>query len=90
MSHTPFNDFAPTFGFSADEPLAGTELPGIDFVALARGRRWVLSSRFTSWNDCLGCPIQANQPLPEKFRRTSIILVWFQDYRRNPHRRSEK
>ncbi len=30
-------EFAPTFGFGADEPLVGTELPDIDFVALARG-----------------------------------------------------
>jgi hypothetical protein len=29
----------------------------------------VLSSRFTSWDDRLGCPIQANQPLPERFWR---------------------
>jgi benzoylformate decarboxylase len=31
-------EFAPAFGFGPDEPLPGTELPGIDFVALARGQ----------------------------------------------------
>ena len=31
-------EFAPAFGFAPDEPLPGTELPGIDFVALARGQ----------------------------------------------------
>lgn len=30
-------EFAPAFGFARDEPLPGTELPDIDFVALARG-----------------------------------------------------
>jgi len=30
-------EFAPAFGFGRDEPLPGTELPDIDFVALARG-----------------------------------------------------
>jgi len=31
-------EFAPAFGFRQDEPLPGTDLPGIDFVALARGQ----------------------------------------------------
>jgi benzoylformate decarboxylase len=30
-------EFAPAFGFARDEPLPGTALPDIDFVALARG-----------------------------------------------------
>jgi benzoylformate decarboxylase len=30
-------EFAPAFGFARDEELPGTELPDIDFVALARG-----------------------------------------------------
>src|SRR5260370_15790434 len=34
--YAALQEFAPTFGFSAGEPLAGTELPGIDFLALAR------------------------------------------------------
>jgi benzoylformate decarboxylase len=36
--YAALQEFAPAFGFGADEPLAGTELPGIDFVALARGQ----------------------------------------------------
>jgi benzoylformate decarboxylase len=36
--YAALQEFAPTFGFAPDEPLAGTELPGIDFVALARGQ----------------------------------------------------
>jgi benzoylformate decarboxylase len=31
-------EFAPTFGFTREEALVGTELPGIDFVALATGQ----------------------------------------------------
>ena len=36
--YAALQEFAPTFGFGPDEPLAGTELPDIDFVALARGQ----------------------------------------------------
>jgi len=36
--YAALQEFAPTFGFEPDEPLAGTELPDIDFVALARGQ----------------------------------------------------
>ncbi len=36
--YAALQEFAPTFGFAPDEPLAGTELPGIDFVALAHGQ----------------------------------------------------
>jgi benzoylformate decarboxylase len=35
--YAALQEFAPTFGFGPDEPLPGTELPDIDFVALARG-----------------------------------------------------
>ena len=31
-------EFAPAFGFAPGEALPGTDLPGIDFVALARGQ----------------------------------------------------
>jgi benzoylformate decarboxylase len=30
-------EFAPAFGFGKEDPVPGTELPGIDFAALARG-----------------------------------------------------
>jgi benzoylformate decarboxylase len=36
--YAALQEFAPTFGFGPDEPLAGSELPDIDFVALARGQ----------------------------------------------------
>ena len=36
--YAALQEFAPAFGFDADEPLAGTELPDIDFVSLARGQ----------------------------------------------------
>jgi benzoylformate decarboxylase len=36
--YAALQEFAPTFGFGPDDPLAGTELPDIDFVALARGQ----------------------------------------------------
>ena len=35
--YAALQEFAPVFGFRADDPLPGSELPGIDFVALARG-----------------------------------------------------
>jgi benzoylformate decarboxylase len=36
--YAALREFAPTFGFGADEPLPGTELPDIDFAALSRGQ----------------------------------------------------
>jgi benzoylformate decarboxylase len=36
--YAALQEFAPTFRFGPDEPLVGTELPDIDFVALARGQ----------------------------------------------------
>ncbi len=36
--YAALQEFAPAFGFTAGEPLAGTGLPGIDFIALARGQ----------------------------------------------------
>jgi benzoylformate decarboxylase len=36
--YAALQDFAPVFGFSADDPVQGTDLPGIDFVALAKGQ----------------------------------------------------
>lgn len=36
--YAALHHFAPLFGFAADAALPGTELPGIDFVALANGQ----------------------------------------------------
>ncbi|WP_089401769.1 benzoylformate decarboxylase [Noviherbaspirillum humi] len=36
--YAALQDFAPQFGFKSDDPVQGTDLPDIDFVALARGQ----------------------------------------------------
>ena len=35
--YAALQDFAPEFGFAPADPVQGTDLPGIDFVALAQG-----------------------------------------------------
>ena len=35
--YSALKEFAPAFGFGKQEPVQGTDLPGIDYVALARG-----------------------------------------------------
>ena len=35
--YAALQDFAPVFGFGANEPVQGTDLPGLDFVAIANG-----------------------------------------------------
>jgi benzoylformate decarboxylase len=42
--YAALQDFAPVFGFSPDERLPGTELPDVDFVALAHGQGCAASS----------------------------------------------
>jgi benzoylformate decarboxylase len=37
-SYAALQDFAPAFGFTPDEHVQGTDLPDIDFVALAKGQ----------------------------------------------------
>jgi len=36
--YAALRDFAPVFGYQPGDPVAGTDLPGIDFVALAAGQ----------------------------------------------------
>jgi len=62
--YAALQDFAPTFGFQPDEPLAGTELPGIDFVALARGQgcHGVNVGRASDLRDTLVEALQARVP----------------------------
>lgn len=36
--YAALQEFAPTFGFGPDDPIQGTELPDLDFVALATGQ----------------------------------------------------
>ncbi|GJH17666.1 benzoylformate decarboxylase [Caballeronia novacaledonica] len=35
--YAALREFAPVFGFAATDPVQGTDLPGLDFVALAKG-----------------------------------------------------
>src|SRR2546430_1716839 len=62
--YAALQEFAPTFGFGPDEPLAGTELPAIDFVALARGQgcRGVNVNRAQDLRDALLDALQAPVP----------------------------
>jgi benzoylformate decarboxylase len=62
--YAALREFAPTFGFGPDEPLAGTELPAIDFVALARGQgcRGVSVDRAQDLRDTLLDALQASVP----------------------------
>ena len=62
--YAALQEFAPTFGFGPDEPLAGTELPDIDFVALARGQgcRGVNVNRAQDLRDALIDALQASVP----------------------------
>ncbi len=62
--YAALQEFAPTFGFGSDEPLAGTELPGIDFVSLARGQgcRGVNVNRAQDLRDALIDSLKAPGP----------------------------
>jgi benzoylformate decarboxylase len=62
--YAALREFAPTFGFGPDEPLTGTELPDIDFVALARGQgcRGVSVNRAQDLRDTLLDALQASVP----------------------------
>jgi benzoylformate decarboxylase len=65
--YAALQEFAPLFGFSSGESVQGTELPGIDFVALARGQ---------------GCPAlsvalasELEPALTHAFHSTSPVLI---------------
>ena len=62
--YAALQEFAPTFGFAPDEPLAGTELPDIDFVAMARGQgcRGVTVNDAQHLRDALVEALQASAP----------------------------
>jgi benzoylformate decarboxylase len=62
--YAALQEFAPTFGFGPDEPLAGSELPDIDFVALAHGQgcRGVSVNRAQHLRDALIDALQAPVP----------------------------
>jgi len=58
-------EFAPAFGFAHDEALPGTELPGIDFVALARGMgcKGVNVGRAEALRDVLEAALREKRPV---------------------------
>ncbi|HEX9276614.1 MAG TPA: benzoylformate decarboxylase [Casimicrobiaceae bacterium] len=63
--YAALQEFAPTFGFGPDEPLPGTELPDIDFVALARGQgcRGVNVNHAQHLRNALSDALQAPVPM---------------------------
>ena len=62
--YAALQDFAPAFGFGPGERLPGTELPDIDFVALARGQGCTGStvSRPEELHDALANALKASVP----------------------------
>ena len=62
--YAALKDFAPAFGFRPDERLPGTDLPDIDFVALARGQgcRGSSVSRPEELRDALAGAFTASVP----------------------------
>jgi benzoylformate decarboxylase len=62
--YAALQEFAPTFGFGTDEAVPGTALPGIDFVALARGLgcRAVNANHAQKMRDALIDALQASVP----------------------------
>jgi benzoylformate decarboxylase len=62
--YAALQDFAPAFGFGPDERLPGTELPNIDFVALARGQGCAASnvSRAEHLRSALDLALRASVP----------------------------
>jgi len=62
--YAALQEFAPAFGFGADEPLPGTQLPDIDFVTLARGQGCggANVSRAEDLRDALTNALQAHSP----------------------------
>ena len=63
--YAALQEFAPGFGFAPGDPLPGTELPGIDFVALARGHG-VEATRVAdaaSLRDALAAALSASRPM---------------------------
>jgi benzoylformate decarboxylase len=62
--YAALQEFAPAYGFRPDEPLAGTKLPDIDFVALARGQgcEGVTVSRAEKLREALLLALKASAP----------------------------
>lgn len=62
--YAALQDFAPVFGYAPDDPVAGTELPDLDFVALAAGQgvEGVRVERADRLHDALAQALTANAP----------------------------
>lgn len=63
--YAALQDFAAVFGFAPDEPVQGTHLPDIDFVALARGQgcQGVRVDRADSLRDTLVAALRSPVPI---------------------------
>jgi len=63
--YAALQEFAPTFGFGPDDKLAGSELPDIDFTALARGQgcEAVSVSRADALRDTLAQALKSPPPI---------------------------
>jgi benzoylformate decarboxylase len=65
--YAALQEFAPLFGFSTGESVQGTELPGIDFVALAHGHGCSASR--------VALPSELEPALARAFQSTSPVLI---------------
>ncbi len=63
--YAALQEFAPTFGFGPDQTLAGSELPDIDFTALARGQgcEAVSVSRADALHETLAQALKSPRPI---------------------------
>ena len=65
--YAALQEFAPLFGFSTGESVQGTELPGIDFIALAHGHSCSASR--------VELPSELEPALTRAFQSTSPVLI---------------
>ncbi|MDR8822692.1 Benzoylformate decarboxylase [Burkholderia pseudomultivorans] len=65
--YAALQDFAPVFGFGPDDPVQGTDLPDLDFVALAVG----LGCRGVR----VGDPARLRDTLADALRATAPVVV---------------
>ncbi|EMN5133535.1 benzoylformate decarboxylase, partial [Burkholderia contaminans] len=63
--YAALQDFAPVFGFGPGDPVQGTDLPNLDFVALAQGMgcRGIRVSEATHLRDTLTDALRAATPV---------------------------
>ncbi|MBN3842455.1 thiamine pyrophosphate-dependent enzyme, partial [Burkholderia sp. Ac-20349] len=63
--YAALQDFAPVFGFGPDDPVQGTDLPNLDFVALAQGMgcRGVRVTAAAHLRDTLADALRAATPV---------------------------